>query len=123
MTIRSGKRPRDTREFQARPFDPDAYATESFDGSGDPPRRRRSGGGSGASGLIGLLKFLVFALVLAAVVLIVLLTALRPIVKDVVLDFAEDNPAALQMPFVKDIVREDLGAALIEPASEDSTQV
>ena len=123
MTIRSGKRPRDTREFQARPFDPDAYATESFDGSGDPPRRPRSGGGSGASGLIGLLKFLVFALVLAAVVLIVLLTALRPIVKDVVLDFAEDNPAALQMPFVKDIVREDLGAALIEPASEDSTQV
>ena len=123
MTIRSGKRPRDTREFQARPFDPDAYATESFDGSGDPPRRPRSGGGSGASGLLGLLKFLVFALVLAAVVLIVLLTALRPIVKDVVLDFAEDNPAALQMPFVKDIVREDLGAALTEPASEDSTQV
>jgi UPF0755 protein len=124
MTIRSGKRPRDARDFQARPFDPDAYATESFDGSGDPPRRNRSsGGGSGASGLIGLLKFLVFALVLAAVVLVVLLTALRPVVNDVVLGIAEDNPAALQLPFVKDIVREDLGAALTEPVSADSTQV
>jgi UPF0755 protein len=123
MTIRSGKRPRDSRDFQARPFDPDAYATEPFDGYGDPPRRNRSGGGSGGSGLIGLLKFLVFALILAGVVLVVLLTALRPVVKDVVLDFAEDNPAALQMPFVKDIVREDLGASLTEPVSADSTQV
>jgi UPF0755 protein len=123
MTIRSGKRPRDSRDFQARPFDPDAYATEAFDGYGDPPRRNRSGGGSGGSGLIGLLKFLVFALILAGVVLVVLLTALRPVVKDVVLDFAEDNPAALQMPFVKDIVREDLGVSLTQPVSADSTQV
>jgi UPF0755 protein len=122
MTIRSGKRPRDSREYQARPFDPDAYATESYDGYGEPPRRPRSGGGAG-SGLLGLLKFLVFALVLAAIVLVVLLTALRPVVNSVVLDIAQDNPAALQLPFVKDIVREDLGAALTEPASQDSTQV
>lgn len=122
MTIRSGKRPRDAREYQARPFDPDAYATESYDGYGEPPRRQRSGGG-GSSGLVGLLKFLVFALVLAAIVLVVLLTALRPVVNSVVLDVAQDNPAALQLPFVKDIVREDLGAALSEPASTDPTQV
>jgi UPF0755 protein len=123
MTIRSGKRPRDSREFQARPFDPDAYATETFDGYSEPPRRNRSGGGSGVSGLLGLLKFLVFALVLGAIVLVVLLTALRPLVNSVVLDIAQDNPAALQLPFVKDIVREDLGAALTEPASQDTTQV
>jgi UPF0755 protein len=124
MTIRSGKRPRDSRDFQARPFDPEAYATEPFDGYGDPPRRNRpSGGGSGSSGLVGLLKFLLFALVLAAIVLVVLLTALRPVVNNVVLDIAEDNPAALQVPFVKDIVREDLGAALTDPVSQDSTQV
>jgi hypothetical protein len=122
MTIRSGKRPRDSREYQARPFDPDSYATDSFDGYGEPPRRQRSGGGGG-SGLVGLLKFLVFALVLAAIVLVVLLTALRPVVNSVVLDVAQDNPAALQLPFVKDIVREDLGAALTEPASQDPTQV
>jgi UPF0755 protein len=122
MTIRSGKRPRDARDYQARPFDPDAYATESYDGYGEPPRPHRSGGGGG-SGLLGLLKFLVFALVLAAIVLVVLLTALRPVVNSVVLDVAQDNPAALQLPFVKDIVREDLGTALTEPASADPTQV
>ena len=123
MTIRSGKGPRDSREWQARPFEPDAYVTETADPYGEPPRRRRGGGGSPGSGLVGLLKFLVFALVLAGVVLIVALTALRPLVKDVVLDVAQDNPAALQMPFVKDIVREDLGASLTDPVSADPTQV
>jgi UPF0755 protein len=121
VTIRSGGRPRDRREYQARPFEPDAYATEPYDPNGEPPRR--PGRGSGGSGFVGLLKFLVFALVLAAVVLIVLLTALRPLVNTVVLDLAADNPAALQVPFVKDIVREDLGAALTSPASDDPTQV
>lgn len=125
MTIRSGRRPRDTRERHARPFDPDAYATESQDGYGEPPRRNRGngGGGSGGSGLFGLLKFLVFALLLAAIVLVAALTALRPLVNSVVLGFAQDNPAALQLPFVKDIVREDLGKALSDPVSSDSTQV
>lgn len=121
MTIRSGRRPRDGREYQARPFEPDAYATEPYDPYGQPPRRR--GRGSGGSGLFGLLKFLVFALVLAGVVLVVLLTALRPVVNSVVLDFAADNPAALQVPFVKDIVREDLGPALTTAASSDPSQV
>jgi UPF0755 protein len=124
MTIRSGRRPRDNRELQARPFDPDAYATEPADQFGEPPRRNRGGGGgSRGNGLIGLLKFLVFALFLAAVVLIAGLTALRPVVNSVILDLAQDNPAALQMPFVKDIVREDLGTALTDPVSTDSTQV
>ena len=125
MTIRSGKRPRDGREMQARPFDPDAYATESDDGYGEPPRPNRGGGGdrSRGSGTMGLLKFLVFALVLAGVVVIVALTALRPVVNSVVLSVAQDNPAALQLPFVKDIVRDDLGTALTEPVSTDSTQV
>lgn len=122
MTIRSGGRPRDTRDYQARPFDPDAYATE--EDPYEPPRRDRGGGGgSGGSGLAGFLKFLLFALVLAGVVLIAFLTALRPLVNTVVLDMAQDNPAALQLPFVKDIVREDLGTALTAPVSSDSTQV
>jgi len=125
MTIRSGKRPRDSREWQARPFDPDAYATETNDGFDEPPRRRSGGGGSrgGGGGLNGLVKFLAFALILAGLVLIVALTALRPLAKDVVLDVAEDNPAALQLPFVKDIVREDLGPSLTDPVSDDPTQV
>lgn len=123
MTIRSGRRPRDRRDQQARPYDPDAYATESSKDENQLPRHRGNGGGSGGSGLVGLLKFVLFALVLAGVVLAVALTALRPLVNSVVLSIAEDNPAALQLPFVKDIVREDLGKALTDPVSSDSAQV
>ncbi len=123
MTIRSGRKPRDRREQQARPYDADAYATETSrdEDRSRPPRGNR--GGSGRGGLSGLLRFLIFALVLAAIVLTVALTALRPAVKGLVLSLAEDNPATLQLPFVKDIVREDLGAALTTAASSDATQV
>ena len=37
--------------------------------------------------------------------------------------WASDNPAALGVPFVKDLVKEDLGAKLTEPASADTSQV
>jgi UPF0755 protein len=124
MTIRSGGRPRDSRATQAHPYDPDAYATESIPEYSEAVPRRRGGRGGGAgSGLFGLLKFLVFALVLAAVVLAVSLTALRPFVSSAIVGIAEENPAALQLPFVKDIVAENLGAALTTPASADSTQI
>ena len=73
--------------------------------------------------MFGLLRFLVFALVLAAVVLAVLLFALRPVVNDTILSVAEDNPAALGLPFVKDLVRDDLGPALTTPVSSEQTQV
>ncbi len=123
MTLRSGKRPRDSRASQARPYDPDAYATESIPEYSEPPRRNRGGGGQGGSGLTGVLKFLVFAVVLAAVVLAVALTALRPVVDSIVMSVAQDNPAALQMPFVRDIVRANLGSALTTRASSDASQV
>ena len=123
MTLRSGRRPRDSRASQARPYDPDAYATESIPEYSEPPRHSRGGGGQGGSGLVGLLKFLVFTVVLAAVVLAVALTALRPVVDSIVMSVAQDNPAALQLPFVRDIVRANLGSALITPTSSDTSQV
>jgi UPF0755 protein len=125
MTIRSGGRPRDRRTSTARPYDPDAYATESIPEYSEPVPRRRGGGngGRGGSGLVGFLKFLVFALVLAAIVLAISLTVLRPVVGGVVMAIAEDNPAALQLPFVKDIVAENLGTALTKPVSTEPTQV
>lgn len=128
MTIRSGGRPRDQRPPHARRFEPDAYATDYVPEDFEPSRRyvvgqgaRRRGGGGG--GLVGLVKFLVFTLVLAAVVLVVALTALRPLVNNAILSWAEDSPAALSLPFVADIVREDLGTALTQPASDDPEQV
>jgi UPF0755 protein len=123
VTIRSGRKPRDRGDQQARRYDSDAYATET---SRDEDRASRPGGrrgGSGRSGFAGLLRFVAFAAVLAAIVLVVALTALRPAVNGLVLGIAEDNPATLQLPFVKDIVREDLGAALTNPVSSDPTQV
>ena len=109
MTIRSGGRPRDRRTSTARPYDPDAYATETIPEYSEPVPRSRGGGGGGrgGNGLVGFLKFLVFALVLAAIVLAIALTVLRPVVGGAVMTLAEDNPAALHLPFVRDIVAEN----------------
>jgi len=123
MTIRSGGRPRDGRAPATR-YDPEAYATETIPEFSEPINRGRGGrGGGGGHGLVGFLKFLVFAVVLAVFVLAVALTALRPMISSTIMSIAEDNPGALQIPFVKDIVEENLGAALTTPASTDPTQV
>jgi UPF0755 protein len=124
MTIRSGGRPPDGRAAQASPYDPDAYATESIPEYSEPSPRNHGGGrGHRGGGLFGFLKFLVFALVLAALVLGVALTVLRPVVSSAVMNIATDNPAALQLPFVKEIVAENLGDALTRPVSTEATQV
>ena len=104
MTIRAGGRPRD--RTQAHPAYRNGY-------NGGPPRR-----GSG-----GILRFLLFALVLAGLVLGGLITIARPLVAGVVVGIADDNPGALRFPFVSDIVRENIGAALDAPASADPTEV
>jgi len=129
MTLRSGGRPRDPRSPHARRFEADAYATDYVPEGFEPSRRssgnggkRRNGGGRG-SGLFGLLKFLAFTLLLAALVLLVALTALRPLVNNAILGWAADSPAALNLPFVADIVREDLGTSLTQPVSTDPEQV
>jgi UPF0755 protein len=134
MTIRSGGRPRDprdpdgSREPHAHPYEPDAYATEYIPEAYEPSRRGNYGGpsrrnGGGGSGIMGIVKFLVFALVLAGFVLVVSLTALRPLLNSAILSWASDNPAALNIEFVADLVKEDLGAALTTPASTDPAQV
>ncbi len=129
MTIRSGGRPRDQRPPHARRYEPDAYATEYVPEDFEPSRRYGSSGGNGkrrgrgGGGVVGLVKFLVFTLLLAAIVLVVALTALRPLVNNAILSWAADSPAALNLPFVADSVREDLGTALTQPVSTDSEQV
>jgi len=83
------------------------------------PRRR-----NGQSGfrLPGIVRFLLFAGVLAGLVLIVLLTALRPVLRAGVVGWAWDNPGTImRFPFVSDLVREDLGAALTTPGTGEAT--
>ena len=118
MTIRDGGRPRDERGVPyvagSDPYDattwPGRDAARGANGSA--PRRR------GGSGLGGLLRFLIFALVLAAVVLGAAVTILRPIVRGEIVGWAADNPAALGLPFVADLVREDLGPSLDHAPSD-----
>ncbi|HEX5825113.1 MAG TPA: endolytic transglycosylase MltG [Candidatus Limnocylindrales bacterium] len=141
MTIRSGGRARE--RSQAHPAEPGTYEGEwrpepgqrESGGSGGGPTGggRRGGNGNGLNGygngngrrrgIPAVLKFLVFALILAGFVLVALVTVLRPLIRNTVVGWAADNPAALGMPFVADLVREDLGPKLTDPASEDRTQV
>ena len=51
------------------------------------------------------------------------LTALRPLVRAAVVGWAWDNPGSLRLPFVADFIREDLGAALTEPAGGSADEV
>src|SRR5690349_5901202 len=93
------------------------------DGRGNPPVRGRRRPGDPGSGprIPGFLKFLIFAGALAALVLVVLFTALRPIVRAGIVGWAWDNPSSIaNFPFIADLVKEDLGSALTEPASSDS---
>ena len=137
MTIRSGGRARE--RSQAHPAEPGTFEGEwqpehgSGRAGGNGGRGGRGGNGNGNGfngygngrrrGIPGIVKFLVFALVLAGFVLIALVTILRPLIRNTVVGWATDNPAALGMPFVADLVREDLGPKLTEPASTDRTQV
>jgi UPF0755 protein len=130
MTIRSGGRPRDTRQAHPNepgthdePWEPDyrqergSYGIDN--GNGRNGRNRRGSGG----GMGGIARFLAFALVLAAIVLVAFITFLRPLVTDAVVGWASDNPGALGIDFVADMVREDLGDELTTAASTDTEQV
>ena len=134
MTIRSGGGARD--QSQAHPAER-GTSDEDWQPHHDAERHGAAGpfgAASGASvyswqperrrrGIPGFLKFLIFALVLAAIVLATLVTVLRPLVRNTVVGWAASNPAALQMPFIADLVQEDLGSKLTDPGSTDTTQV
>jgi UPF0755 protein len=95
------------------------------DGRGNPPvvPRHRNGNGRRGFRLPGILRFLLFAGVLAGVVLIVLLTALRPVVRAGVVDWAWSNPSSIvRFPFVGDFVREDLGDDLVAKPGTNSAE-
>lgn len=93
-------------------------------GAGPRPANGRNGARTGNhGGHAGALRFLLFLIIAAGLVLVLLATALRPIVRGIVVGYAANNPSALSLPFVADLVREDLGEALTRPASDDPAQV
>jgi peptidoglycan lytic transglycosylase G len=123
VTIRSGGSPRGGRDGgvpnQAHPMEPEWTAPRP-----DMPTLRGSGRSrfSRGGGLGGLLRFLLFSLVLAVIVLLALVTVLRPLISGAIVGWAADNPSALGIPFVADMVRQDLGDSLTTAPSTDATQ-
>jgi UPF0755 protein len=54
---------------------------------------------------------------------VALFTVARPLARIAVVALAEDNPSALRIGFVADLVREDLGDALTEPADGTADEI
>ncbi len=127
MTIRGGAGPRggSEPERERRPM------ARPIDASGARRTSHRAGTVSAyelarqrpKAGIGGHVRFIVFLVVAAAVVLVALGTVLRPVTRSFVVGWAGSNPGALGMPFVADLVREDLGEALTAPSSSDTTEV
>ena len=103
MTLRGGGKPRQYTTNHARAQTRQLYGR---------------GGGRGS-----IVRFLVLVLILAAIVLFAMLTVLRPLAAGFITSWAIDNPSALTMPFVSDIVHEELGDELTAPASTDPSEV
>ena len=135
MTLRGGGNPRDDRG--AAPERP-SMAHRVGDAATRPPRTRSTGGSGPRSGTLsanelaqrrgggsglGSLRFVLFLLLAAGLVLALLATVGRPLVRGVVVELAGENPGALGIGFVADLVREDLGSALSDPAGTDTTDV
>ena len=146
MTFR---RRRSSDDSQARPMEPGSYDDAdrpdvSIRNEPSRPRReparyepvryepdwRRSSqdrygrGVSSNGGGHGVIRFLVFAVLLGALVLTTMLTVLRPVVRSAVVDWAWENPGSLsRIPLVADLVREDLGPLLTDPATGSASPI
>ena len=119
MSIRGGRGPRESYDGGYR----SGYQRTGRYGRGPGDQRRFERYGDRTGGLGGILRFVIFLVLLAGGVLLVMVTVARPLVRAVVVPWADDNPAALRIPFVEDMVREDIGAALTEPASGSPDEI
>jgi UPF0755 protein len=122
MSIRGGRGPRDDLAVGGGPRQ-NGYQRTGRYGRGPGDQRRFDRYGNRGGGLSGLVKFGIFLLVLAALVIVALLTVARPIARIAVVSLAEDNPSALRIGFIADLVREDLDGALTQPNAGSPDQI
>ena len=133
MTLRSGRDQRnggrrgvrDGDQAARRPFVDAGWEgydpAEMADAPGSGPQRlagtenRRNYRASRSGGIGSVLRFTVFTLALGGIVLGALNAFARPAVVHAIVDWGAENPTALKLPFVADLVRGELGASLIEP--------
>ena len=75
------------------------------------------------SGLSPILRFIAFAFVLGGLVVGGLFFVALPVVRNGIVDWAAENPTALQLPFVSDIVRGSLWSSISQPVDATDTEV
>lgn len=73
------------------------------------------------SGYRPILRFALFAAVLGGLVVGGLYYLVRPVVARGLVDFAAENPTVLQVPFVADLVRSQLGDSIDQPVDASDT--
>jgi len=78
-------------------------------------RKGRSGGPRST------LRFLLFLAILGGLVVGGLYFVVRPVVLNGIVGWAAENPAALKLPFVTDIVRGELSSSISKPVQADDT--
>jgi len=119
----NAKRPiRDTGWAGYDPEEAESPGTKSAQAGRVEPQRNYRSSRAGSFGTV--LRFVVFAVVLGTVVLGGLFFVARPIVASGMANWAAENPTALKLPFMADIVRSELGTSLTEPVNAaDSTSV
>ena len=132
MSQRSGQDPRNEGRRGARSGSPatprpfvdrgwDDYDPEAGDAPGVASKRvsgtedRRNYKSTRSGGVGTVLRFAAFTLVLASLVLGGLYFFARPVLFHAIADWGAENPTALRLPFVAEIVRSDLGSSLTEP--------
>jgi UPF0755 protein len=123
MSVRGGRGPRAPMATPTPKQRTDLYARTGRYGRGPGDQRRYERYGDEGGGLAGVFRFLVLLAILAVFVLLVMATVARPLVRAVVVPWAEGNPGALHVGFVADLVREDLGATLTDAAGTDPAKV
>ena len=138
MTLRDGRRPRadragGLREEPARrvvvdagwddyiPPDPEEIEAERRSSGRRPSRDYRKGRSGGLRSILG---FALITAVVGGLVVGGLYFVARPVVANGIVDWAAENPTALKLPFVSDIVRGTLWSSISQPVdATDATAV
>jgi UPF0755 protein len=126
MSIRGGRGPREDIPVRAAPSDgrrQNGYQRTGRYGRGPGDQRRYDRYGDRRGSIGGPLGFALFLVILVVIVLVGLFTIARPVARLAIVPLAEDNTAALRIGFIADLVREDIGAALTNPAVGDDKPV
>lgn len=125
MSVRGGRGAREPMVVPDAGSDrrPNGYQRTGRYGRGPGDQRKYERYGNRGGGFGAVLRFVIFLAFLAAGVILTMVTVARPLVRAVIVPWANDNPSALNISFVADLVREDIGDPLTAPASSDPTEV